>query len=204
MTTDDPLAHADRRREAYLARVRALRAADWGRLDAIGARLADNTPWARWRRAAIDADRVPPVSRLVGREVAGASALVARAARDAGRWLAVAPAPDPLAPPRRPVHAPTDPRRPAPSPEWREALARHERWLAAVAEVRHAAREAPAAARSASRGAAAALVLEHGLHALLVHPWDAEAAARLYAPVEPVVPFAALDGAQPRLPPGSP
>ena len=194
----------DRRLDAYLARVRALSPAEWGRLDAIGVRLADNTPWARVRRARLDADAFAALTRLVPREVAVGGAAFIRAATDAGRWLAVRAAPDPLAPPRRPVRQPTDATRPDPTPGLREAYARQERWLTLVGELRRVTRDAPAARRSASGGAAAIRVLEYGLMGIAYRALDAAVADRLYAPVEPVIPFASLDGTQPRLPAASP
>ena len=197
-------AEDERRIDAYLARVRALSAAEWGRLDATGVRLADATPWARLRRARLDADAFAVFTRLVPRELAVGGATVIRAATDAGRWLAARPGPDPLAPPRRPVRLPTDPRWPEPTPELRAALAEGERWLATVAELRRLVREAPAAGRSASRGAAALRVLEYGLTGLTYHRIDAAVSRRLYAPVEPVIPLASLDGTQPRLPAATP
>lgn len=196
-------AEYERRIDVYLARVRTLSATEWGRLDAIGTRLADNTPWVRVRRARLDADAYFMFTRLVPREVAVGGATVARAVSDLGRWLAAQPPGDPLAPPRRPIQLHTDPRLPDPTPEQRAALASMERWRMVVAELRRAVREAPAAARSAS-GAAAIRVLEYGLSAIATHEMDREVARRLYAPVEPVIPFASLDGAQPRLPAAGP
>jgi hypothetical protein len=194
----------ERRLDAYVARVRALSAAEWGRLDATGTRLMDNTPWARVRRARLDADSYIAFTRLVPREVAVGGATVARAVADVGRWLGTRPSRDPLAPPRRPIQLPTDPRWPEPTPELRAAMARSERWYGRVAEIRRLVREAPATARSESGGAAAIRVLEYGLTGLTCLEVDRDAALRLYAPVEPVIPFASLDGTQPRLPGGSP
>ena len=194
----------ERRLDAYVARVGALSAAEWGRLDAIGTRLMDNTPWARVRRARLDADAYIAFTRLVPREVAVGGATVARAVADVGRWLGTRPPHDPLAPPRRPVQFPTDPRWPEPTPELRAAMASSERWYARVAEVRRRVREAPAAARSASGGGAAIRVLEYGLTAITCLEVDRAAALRLYAPVEPVIPLASLDGTQPRLPAATP
>lgn len=198
-----------RRLDAYLARVRALSAAEWGRLDAIGTRLTDNTPWARLRRARLDADRVWPIEQLVPRPVVVGGAAVVRAAKDAGRWLALEPVPDPLAPPRRIVRSRGD-RDPAERSESTRAWqAWFERFVAGVAEIRHAVRASPAMAGAADGGAAAAYVLELGFEALVHGVAVPEGAARtaserVYAVVEPVIPRASLDGTQPRLPAATP
>lgn len=207
-----PLPSADdhRRLDAYLARVRALSPAEWGRLDAIGARLTDNTPWARVRRARLDAHRAWPLEQVLPRSVVVGGATVVRAANDAGRWLGAQPTPDPLAPPRRVVRSPGDRAVAERSEATRAWEAWYERFVAGIAEIRQTVREAPAMVRAPDGGAAAAYVLELGFEALSHGAAAAgiaaarEAAERIYAIVEPVIPRASLDGTQLRLPAATP
>jgi hypothetical protein len=64
--------------EAYLARAATLTPADWGRLDAIGARLANDSPFGLLARAQIDG-AVNGLWNYVPRTVATGSALAVRA-----------------------------------------------------------------------------------------------------------------------------
>lgn len=203
-----PAAEHRHRLDAFVARVRALPPAGWGRLDAIGERFADNTPWARLRRARLDADRFALFgANIIARPVVVGGAVILGAAKDAGRWLRADPPPDPFRPPRRRIHAADEP-----LPDGRSAFQRGwdaywEHHLTGLAELRRLARESPARGPAPDGGAAAIRVLELGFQSLWmrgVPGADPAVLDRLYAPVEPVIPLASLDGTQPRLPAATP
>jgi hypothetical protein len=158
--------------ERFLARVARLTAAEWGRLDAIGERLGAGDPIARWRRA----DRWAALAGVRGRSLPrlGATLAVlgfgAELVSDllggrAGRRLpATFPEPSP--------HA---------APEARRAHAQLRTLLDAAAAQ-------PGDATTALPWLALALFALRLRDALAP-----EAFARLYAPVEPVIPAASVD-----------
>ena len=166
--------------ERFLARVAMLRPAEWGRLDAVGQSLEAQDPISRWRRARLlgaFASAVPVLEEAL--TVLGS---VVGTASDLARWLQGRSSPRDFRPSAEMVER-------ARSPDSHALLAAMQR-LWAIADARPGG---PGAAMACLFPALTALFLRElaarrgAAAAVLAQP-----IARLYAPVEPVIPLASL------------
>lgn len=175
--------------DAYLARAATLTPADWGRLEALGSRLADGTPFGWLDRARLDG-AVYGLWNVVPRSVATGAALAVRAAfrGTVGILTALNELTDPTGERmRRRVAALSEQakQREAGHPEAAQSREDYSR-LAAIA--REPGRLGPA-----WLGTNAGRALRFGLIALRNRPrLSASAFETAYAPVEPVIPFRTL------------
>ena len=162
---------AERRGERFLKRVAGLSAEEWGRLDAAAQRLFARDPLSRWESARYLASFTAMVPAFEAAFTA--FGIVSGLVADARRWLRGGPG--------RFDHRPSY-----------EAAVRHEE-LADSALVRQLRALGGIRERGSHVSGAAWFVLDFSLVALHLHRGLApDAFARLYAPGEPVIPFASL------------